>query len=71
MIGGAMVAKGVFHVNLVVRDLDRSIRFYSDVFGFVDTGMRDGELAFLTTSGLRDDLLTLDPSAGVLKTTLV
>jgi catechol 2,3-dioxygenase-like lactoylglutathione lyase family enzyme len=60
MTGGVMVSKGIFHVNIVVRDLERSIRFYSTVFGFVDSGMRDGHLAFLTTSGSGDDLLSLD-----------
>jgi catechol 2,3-dioxygenase-like lactoylglutathione lyase family enzyme len=62
-----MASKGIFHINLVVRDLDQSIRFYRNVFGFVDSGLRDGELAFLYTPG-GDDLLSLDPSADARET---
>src|SRR5262249_52408176 len=58
---GAMAVKGIFHVNLVVRDHERSISFYRDVFGFEDSGLRDGTIAFLFTPG-GDDLLSLDES---------
>jgi hypothetical protein len=42
-----------------VRDYARSIGFYKNVFGFMDTGLRDGQIAFLVTAG-GDDLLSLD-----------
>ena len=35
--------QGLTHVHLVVRDLDRSLRFYKDVFG-MEERFRDGPL---------------------------
>jgi len=57
-----MIGKGIFHTNIVVRDLDRSLRFYTGLFGMEKTDfIKDGDLVFLTTPG-RNDILTLNPS---------
>ena len=55
-----MIGKGIFHTHLVVRDLDKSLRFYTGLFGMQDTGFKDGDLVFLSTPG-NDDLLVLNP----------
>ncbi len=48
---------GITHVHLLVRDLERSLRFYEEVFGFTRQ-LNVGKLTFLTTPGT-GDLLTL------------
>jgi catechol 2,3-dioxygenase-like lactoylglutathione lyase family enzyme len=53
-------SKGIFHTHLVVKDIQRSLRFYCELFGMQDTGFKDGDLVFLTTPGSRD-LLALNP----------
>ncbi|MBI3799220.1 MAG: VOC family protein [Deltaproteobacteria bacterium] len=53
-------SKGIFHTHLVVKDLERSLRFYSGLFGMQDTGFKDGDLMFLQTPG-GQDLLALNP----------
>jgi catechol 2,3-dioxygenase-like lactoylglutathione lyase family enzyme len=53
-------SKGIFHAHLVVKDLERSLRFYSGLFGMQDIGYEDGDLVFLQTPGGRD-LLALNP----------
>jgi len=53
-------SKGIFHTHLVVKDLQRSLRFYSGLFGMQDTGFKDGDLVFLQTPG-RQDLVALNP----------
>jgi catechol 2,3-dioxygenase-like lactoylglutathione lyase family enzyme len=55
-----MIGKGIFHTHLVVRDLDKSLRFYTGLFGMQDTGFKDGDLVFLSTPG-KSDLLVLNP----------
>jgi catechol 2,3-dioxygenase-like lactoylglutathione lyase family enzyme len=51
--------RGLTHIHLVVRDLERSLRFYQDVFGMRER-FRDGpELVFLNTPGSQD-LITLN-----------
>ena len=55
-----MIEKGIFHTHLVVKDIAKSVRFYTGLFGMRDTGFKDGTLVFLTTPG-RDDLLALNP----------
>lgn len=47
-------SKGIFHTHLVVKDIQRSPRFYCGLFGMGDTGFKDGDLVFLTTPGSRD-----------------
>jgi catechol 2,3-dioxygenase-like lactoylglutathione lyase family enzyme len=56
-----MVGKGIFHANIVVSDVAKSLRFYTGLFGMQMTDFKDGDLVFLTTPG-RNDLLTLQPS---------
>ena len=55
-----MIGKGIFHTHLVVRDLEKSLRFYSGLFGMERIDFKDGTLVFLTTPG-RGDLLALNP----------
>jgi len=57
-----MIGKGIFHTNIVVRDVQRSLKFYTGLFGMeVSDFIKDGELVFLKTPG-RNDLLTLNPT---------
>ena len=56
-----MIGKGIFQTNIVVRDLERSLRFYTGLFGMEKVDFKDGDLVFLTTAG-RGDVLTLNPS---------
>ncbi len=51
--------EGLTHIHLRVRDLDRSLRFYQQVFGMQES-FRDGELVFLNTPG-SGDTITLNP----------
>jgi len=58
--------RGLYHLHLVVRDLDRSLAFYRDVFG-LEEQFRDGpRMVFLATPGA-GDLITLneDPAEAV------
>jgi len=62
--------QGLTHIHLVVRDLERSLKFYESVFG-MEERFRDGpKMVFLNTPGSRD-LITLNedpteaPNAGV------
>jgi catechol 2,3-dioxygenase-like lactoylglutathione lyase family enzyme len=51
--------RGIYHLHLVVRDLERSLRFYRGVFG-MEEQFRDGpHMVFLRTPGSAD-LLTLN-----------
>jgi catechol 2,3-dioxygenase-like lactoylglutathione lyase family enzyme len=61
---------GLTHIHLVVRDLERSLGFYTGVFGMKEQ-FRDGpKMVFLNTPG-SGDLVTLNedpaetPNAGV------
>jgi len=51
--------QGLTHIHLVVRDLERSLRFYQSVFG-MEERFRDGpKMIFLNTPGSQD-LITLN-----------
>jgi catechol 2,3-dioxygenase-like lactoylglutathione lyase family enzyme len=51
--------QGLTHIHLIVRDLERSLRFYRDVFGMQER-FRDGpKMVFLNTPGSRD-IVTLN-----------
>ena len=50
---------GLTHIHLVVRDLERSLRFYKGVFG-MEERFRDGpNMVFLNTPGSQD-LITIN-----------
>jgi catechol 2,3-dioxygenase len=52
------------HIHLLVKDLERSLRFYRDVFG-LEERFRDGpKMVFLRTPGCRDTI-TLSESDDV------
>ena len=55
--------EGLTHIHLMVRTLERSLRFYQDVFGMKEL-FRDGPaMVFLNTPGSRDSItLNEDPS---------
>jgi len=55
-----MIGKGLFHTHLVVGDLEKSLKFYTGLFGMQKIDFEDGTLVFLTTPG-RGDLLALNP----------
>ena len=43
--------RGLYHLHLIVRDLERSLAFYRDVFG-LEEQFRDGpKMVFLSTPG--------------------
>ena len=51
--------QGLTHIHLLVRDLERSLRFYQGVFG-MEERFRDGpKMVFLNTPG-SEDLITLN-----------
>ena len=52
---------GLTHINLVVRDLDRSLRFYRQVFGVAEYGRTEG-LVHTRTPGCQD-VITFDEQA--------
>jgi catechol 2,3-dioxygenase-like lactoylglutathione lyase family enzyme len=51
----AVETRGIRHVHVMVRDHERSVRFYRDVFG-MEVGFRDGNILFLHSPSRRDDL---------------
>lgn len=55
--------QGLTHIHLVVRDLERSLRFYQGVFGMQER-FRDGpKMVFLNTPGSQDTItLNEDPA---------
>lgn len=48
--------EGLTHIHLVVADMDRSIRFYCDVFGMQELFREGDDLVFLNTPGSRDTI---------------
>src|ERR1700682_6586566 len=54
---------GLTHINLVVRDVERSLRFYGQVFGVEEYGRADG-LVHTRTPGCHDVITFDEHSAG-------
>ena len=50
--------EGLTHIHLVVRDLERSLRFYQGVFGMEERFREGPKMVFLNTPG-STDLITL------------
>ncbi len=50
---------GLYHIHLVVRDLERSLRFYQTVFGMEEQYRAGPRMVFLRTPG-GSDLITLN-----------
>ncbi len=58
----AVRTRGLNHIHLIVRDLDRSLRFYRGAFG-LEERFRDGpKMVFLSPPG-SDHLITLNEDA--------
>jgi len=51
--------QGLTHIHLVVRDLERSLRFYTSVFGMEERFRAGPKMVFLNTPG-SEDLITLN-----------
>ena len=51
--------QGLHHIHLVVRDLERSLRFYQDVFGMREMFRSGPHMIFLNTPD-STDLITLN-----------
>jgi catechol 2,3-dioxygenase-like lactoylglutathione lyase family enzyme len=55
--------QGLTHIHLVVRDLERSLRFYRQVFGMEERFRSGPKMVFLNTPGSRDTVtLNEDPA---------
>jgi catechol 2,3-dioxygenase len=55
--------QGLTHIHLVVRDLERSLRFYRQVFGMEERFRSGPRMVFLNTPGSRDTVtLNEDPA---------
>ncbi|MFQ5682950.1 MAG: VOC family protein [Candidatus Binatia bacterium] len=55
--------KGLYHIQLVVRDLERSLRFYQGVLGMKELFHTGPTMVFLNTPG-SEDLITLNEDPG-------
>lgn len=51
--------EGLYHIHLIVRDMERSLRFYKTVFGLEEQFRVGAGMVFLSTPGSRD-LITLN-----------
>ena len=58
-----MKTTGLYHVQIDVSDLERSLAFYTDLLGMEEAFRAGGNLVFLKTPG-SNDLLTLHPVDG-------
>ena len=52
---------GLYHIQLTVRDIARSLKFYQDVFGMQELFRAGPKMVFLNTPDSRD-LITLNES---------
>jgi len=59
-----MRTRGLTHIHLMVRDLERALAFYTRVFGLKEQFREGPSMVFLNTPG-RDDMVALneDPRA--------
>jgi len=55
--------RGLTHIHLMVKDIQRSIEFYKSVFGLEEKFWAGPGLVFLNTPG-SNDLVALDQSTG-------
>ena len=51
--------QGLTHIHLMVRSLERSLAFYTRVFGLKEQFREGASMVFLNTPG-RDDMVTLN-----------
>ena len=67
--------QGVDHINIVVSDLDRSVRFYTEVLGLVETRRAhlegDWIEAIVGLSGVQADVVYVEPPGGGLRIELL
>lgn len=49
-------ARGLNHINLNVRDIDRSLKFYQDAFGLEVAFWQGRQMVFLHSAGARDTI---------------
>ena len=55
--------EGLTHIHLVVRDVERSLRFYREVFGMEELFREGPAMVFLRTRGAEDTVtLNADPA---------
>ena len=54
--------EGLYHLHLIVRDLERALRFYGEVFGMEERFRTGPHMVFLSTPGSHD-LITLNQAA--------
>ena len=54
--------QGLTHIHLVVRDLERSLRFYQGVFGMRELFREGSHMVFLNTPDSKD-MITLNQNA--------
>ncbi len=55
--------QGLTHIHLVVRDLERSLRFYQGVFGMEERFRAGPKMVFLNTPGSEDLITLIEDSA--------
>ena len=46
--------RGLTHIHLIVRDMERSLRFYRTAFGMRERFRTDDQMVFLNTPGSKD-----------------
>jgi catechol 2,3-dioxygenase-like lactoylglutathione lyase family enzyme len=58
-----VTTRGLTHIHLMVRNLDRALAFYTSVFGLEERFREGRHMVFLGTPG-REDLITLNEDPG-------
>ena len=62
-----MIGKGLFHTHLVVSNLEKSLKFYTGLFGMQKINFEDGTLVFLTTPGAVTYWRLIPAASGVIQ----